>query len=248
MLYFVFQCIPACTVGFLPLMGWSGNTDNGRVCWFVLLAPPDLVGLTAAVGGLALLIVIAIYFVLLYHAIKKIIQLRRKDSTLVSHSLNLRMFRGGQKCMTAPSPEETKKTWLHKIFRSENETHSDHLSKWKAVKVVIFTSGSFTIAWMPFFVTSIVYVISCDPEALTTKCKSIQVLTSGPLSTLGFINTLINPIIYAWWHRGFRRSVKNIYNGFRRKKMALNETQRPSQISCSTASTTRISLSQSSED
>lgn len=41
--------IPAAKIGFIPAMGWHYDTQNGRICWFTLLAPRSLILLTGLV-------------------------------------------------------------------------------------------------------------------------------------------------------------------------------------------------------
>ena len=33
---------------------------------------------------------------------------------------------------------------------------------------------------------------------------------AGPLSALGFFNSVINPVIYCWWHTNFRKNAIRI--------------------------------------
>lgn len=83
-------------------------------------------------------------------------------------------------------------------------------SKWKAIKVVMLTTGSFFFTWMPYFVASTWYVY-CDPQSTPDLCNGLRIAIASPLAILGFANSLLNPIIYAWWHNGFRNSTKKLY-------------------------------------
>lgn len=85
-------------------------------------------------------------------------------------------------------------------------------SKWKAIKVVLFTTGSFVFTWIPYFIASTMYV-NCDPQATPEFCTSLRIAIASPLAILGFANSLLNPIIYAWWHNGFRETMKKICCG-----------------------------------
>lgn len=211
-------------MGFLPLMGWGRDTNNGRTCWYIKLAPPNLVALTISTGGVAYFIIIMVHFVLLYYAVRRIMEISRNganSSSAAKTGLSLRTFLGAQRSPILQS----KRSWTQKILNNKKPQSAQSVTKWKAVKVVLFTSGSLSVAWLPFFVASFVYVWKCDKVKIP-KCKDLEVLISGPLSVLGFVNTLINPIIYAWWHQGFRTSIKNIYGQFRRRKLALSEIQR----------------------
>lgn len=79
-------------IGFLPAFGWRGDTNNGRTCWFIRLAPPELVILTTVVGILPLAVIFVLYSIILYHAIQKVIQLRNainQPTGTVSGSLRM---------------------------------------------------------------------------------------------------------------------------------------------------------------
>lgn len=66
---------------------------------------------------------------------------------------------------------------------------------------------------MPFFIAS-TWFVHCDTEATPDLCKNLALAIAGPLAILGFANSLINPVIYAWWHNGFRQSVKELYQRY----------------------------------
>ncbi|KAG7297840.1 hypothetical protein JYU34_018583 [Plutella xylostella] len=83
-------------------------------------------------------------------------------------------------------------------------------SKFKAVKTVIFVTACFVCTWAPYYVSIIVYV-NCNILINGYVCIPIETLTLGPLYFLGVCNSLCDPVIYAWWHTGFKKSVKKIY-------------------------------------
>lgn len=86
-------------------------------------------------------------------------------------------------------------------------------NKWRAITVVMLTSGSFLFTWMPFFIAVTAYVF-CQDKLTDRRCVHIRTLLGGPLATLAFLNSLLNPLIYAWWHKGFQKSVRNYYRVF----------------------------------
>ena len=53
--------------------------------------------------------------------------------------------------------------------------------------------------------------VYCDHENNPSLCNGLKYAIASPLAILGFANSLLNPIIYAWWHNGFRTSVTRIY-------------------------------------
>ncbi|XP_046627841.1 glucose-dependent insulinotropic receptor-like isoform X2 [Neodiprion virginianus] len=186
-------------LGFLPLTGlWTlYDTQNGKKCWFILLAPPGLVLLIVTIGLVPVLMIIVLYGIILYHAIKKVLQLRRADKNRTNENggrdENLRIFRGGESTSIG---DETAKQ------KAKNRP-----SRIKAVKVVLFTCGTIVVTWAPYFIACTMYVF-CDPE--TGACDSIGYAIDTPLALLGLGNSLLNPLIYAWWHNGFRNFMRRI--------------------------------------
>lgn len=208
----------------MPLFGWYGETENGRICWFIRLAPKNLILLTVIVGLIPLAIVIVLYSIILYHAIKKIVQLQRSDRDrrrhpqgggITTHQNGLRLFRGGtsNNAEQAASDEQSHRKptgagLLSRIFQPRKPSAEvKSPSRWRAIKVVMFTSLSFVITWSPYFIASIMYVYQCE-NIDSKRCKSLRIVIASPLAILGFTNSLINPIIYAWWHKGFRHFVQ----------------------------------------
>ncbi|XP_050069331.1 glucose-dependent insulinotropic receptor-like [Anopheles maculipalpis] len=273
------------TIGFLPALGWRGDTDGGRTCWFIRLAPPGLVILTAVVGILPVVLVIILYGIILQKALRRVNQLKKASRELRGvQTGNLRLFRGGAAAGSAngntvgsthPTPGESPAAGeLNRSGANQSDTDhglsEDELSKarpdrrclclrsrccsstagraqkalngtdapnisttvsttmttaatttttttsssksptkWKAIKVVMFTTGSFVVTWVPYFIASLMYV-GCDPVTNGELCRSLQFAIASPLAILGFANSLLNPIIYAWWHNGFRASMKRL--------------------------------------
>ncbi|EFA07404.2 glucose-dependent insulinotropic receptor [Tribolium castaneum] len=194
-----------CIVGFMPLFGWYGDTDNGRICWFILLAPRNLVLLTVIIGVIPIVLVVILYSLILYHAIKNIVTLQKSttqtNEVTEADLKNLRRSRG--------RPQNTENNSVGKNFfaKTKPSTSVKSPSKWRAIKVVLFTTGSFVITWSPYFVASLIYVYQCE-NIDSKKCKNLRIIIASPLAILGFTNSLINPIIYAWWHKGFRTYVQ----------------------------------------
>ncbi|XP_040153019.1 5-hydroxytryptamine receptor 1A-alpha-like [Anopheles arabiensis] len=273
------------TIGFLPALGWRGDTDGGRTCWFIRLAPPGLVILTAVVGILPVLLVIILYGIILQKALRRVNQLKKASRELRGvQTGNLRLFRGGTggsanggaaaaatATITPPvpiavPPTEPNRSGANRQSDTEHGLSEDELTgattgrclclrsrcctaggarakqsqkalngpgtaatagtamtttaaattapsksptKWKAIKVVMFTTGSFVVTWVPYFIASLLYV-GCDPATNEELCRSLQFAIASPLAILGFANSLLNPIIYAWWHNGFRASMKRL--------------------------------------
>ncbi|XP_022914042.2 5-hydroxytryptamine receptor 1D-like [Onthophagus taurus] len=234
--------IIGCVVGFLPSMGWSGDSNGGKRCWFVLVAPKDLIFFTVCVGIIPLLIVIILYSIILYHAIRKINQLKRAqiadhENKIDVNDKGLRIFRGrGNQSDTSdvevdqPSASREEKSLFKKIFPKKPSANPvNNPSKWKAIKVVVFTTGSFVITWCPYFIVSMMYTLCSDQT--DPYCKSLMVLLASPLAILGFCNGLINPIIYAWWHQGFRTFITNKMQAIRNNRKSVVSSKNTSSTS-----------------
>ncbi|ENN70236.1 hypothetical protein HUJ04_013097 [Dendroctonus ponderosae] len=192
----------AMIIGFLPLFGWSGDTSDGRVCWFIVVAPSPLIILTVCIGIIPIIIVMVLYSIILYHALVNIKQIQCSIYTVntISEQLealeNLRMFKGTVEVPMKPVKRKSE-------GRKPSQTKAPN--KWKAVKIVLFTTLSFLLTWSPYFFACILYVGEhCSLDEDSEPCKTLRLLIASPLTILGFTNSLINPLIYAWWHNGFR--------------------------------------------
>ena len=86
-------------------------------------------------------------------------------------------------------------------------------NKWRAIIIVMLTTGSFIFTWMPYFIAVIFYVL-CQDKLTSTKCMHLRMLLGGPLGALAFLNCILNPLIYAWWHKGFQKSIKMYFRRY----------------------------------
>lgn len=86
-------------------------------------------------------------------------------------------------------------------------------NKWRAITIVMLTTGSFIFTWMPYFIAVIFYVL-CQEKLTSTKCMHLRMLLGGPLGALAFLNSILNPLIYAWWHKGFQKSIKMYFRKY----------------------------------
>ncbi|KFB52746.1 AGAP002679-PA-like protein [Anopheles sinensis] len=285
------------SIGFLPAFGWRGDTDGGRTCWFIRLAPPALVVLTAVTGILPVVLVIILYGIILQKALRRVNQLKKASRELQGvQAGNLRLFRGGNRsqanlsdtdqglsedeqagrarrclclqsrCCTARGRSQSAQRALNangnspstptatavsttttpppatttSTVAATNNTTTTNASKsptkWKAIKVVMFTTGSFVVTWVPYFIASLMYV-ACDPATNESLCRGLQFAIASPLAILGFANSLLNPIIYAWWHNGFRSSMKKLAGKASRRLRCCSGCCKPSRQGGSTATT-----------
>lgn len=95
-------------------------------------------------------------------------------------------------------------------YYSKSKTVKSSPTKLKAVRTVLLVTFCFVGTWAPYYVAVIMYV-KCDIMIHGYDCIPLEVLTLGPLYLLGVSNSLCDPLIYAWRHSGFKRTLRKIY-------------------------------------
>ncbi|XP_069469898.1 glucose-dependent insulinotropic receptor [Ambystoma mexicanum] len=92
----------------------------------------------------------------------------------------------------------------------------------KAIRTVAILIGCFVLFWSPFFVVSIV-------QAACTECALYEVIEKY-LWLLGLGNSLLNPLIYAYWQREVRRQLYHMCLAVKRRALSLLHVERPPRI------------------
>ncbi|XP_001364948.1 glucose-dependent insulinotropic receptor [Monodelphis domestica] len=83
----------------------------------------------------------------------------------------------------------------------------------KALRTVAILIGSFTLSWAPFLITGMV-------QATCQECELYEVLESY-LWLLGVGNSLLNPLIYAYWQKDVRMQIYQMAVGVKKKFVLL---------------------------
>ncbi|XP_077448029.1 glucose-dependent insulinotropic receptor [Stigmatopora argus] len=174
----------AFTIGFLPVMVRQLQADGyGGLCAFFAVIYPT---------GIIVLFSICFFpvlsaFVYIYMDILKI---------ACGHQRQIFQIRqAGSRTTAEPAPPMQHSQWP--------QTRHRYWSHVKALRTVALLVGCFLTLWCPFFVVSIVHL-------LCKNCHLITVLENH-LWLLGMSNSLINPLVYAFWQREVRTQIANMF-------------------------------------
>lgn len=73
----------------------------------------------------------------------------------------------------------------------------------KAAKTLAIITGVFIVCWLPFFVLVFLTAVVLDPHSVSKKLSSVFLW-------LGYVNSLLNPVIYTIFSPDFRNSFKRM--------------------------------------
>ncbi|KAK9536983.1 hypothetical protein VZT92_006722 [Zoarces viviparus] len=100
----------------------------------------------------------------------------------------------------------------HHQHQQQQQLRSHYWSHVKALRTVGVLVGCFLALWCPFFVVCIVHVL-CE------SCKLTSVLENH-LWLLGLSNSLINPLVYAFWQKEVRLQLAAMFSCFKGGSLA----------------------------
>ena len=92
------------------------------------------------------------------------------------------------------------------ITQQQESVESNTINVFKCRKsavTVLYVYGLFVIFYLPFFITMLV-------ETFTGYTKAMKIAYDY-VSTVVFINSFLNPVVYCWRIREMRRAVKNVF-------------------------------------
>ena len=130
-----------------------------------------------------------------------------------------------------PSPRNASRGWQQKfaISRKLGKIAKEQ----KAAKTLGIVMGIFCICWVPFFITNVLYAI-CK-----TNCVARPDILFPIFTWLGYINSGMNPVIYACSMRDFRRAFYKILCRSCPKKLSLSAPRKNHNTTRKAASHTR---------
>ncbi|XP_056345226.1 5-hydroxytryptamine receptor 7-like isoform X1 [Oenanthe melanoleuca] len=189
-----------------PLFGWAQNVTVQRVC----LISQDF-GYTVYSTGVAFYIPMAVMLVMYSRIYKaaKVSAEKHRFMNLPKHyeeeegvycleasgrAHSARRAKAAEECAT-----------LSKLLRQDRKNISIFKREQKAARTLGIIVGAFTFCWLPFFLMS-----TARPFICGIRCSCMPLRLERTLLWLGYTNSLINPLIYAFFNRDLRTTFWNL--------------------------------------
>uniref|UniRef100_A0A1B6E7U0 G-protein coupled receptors family 1 profile domain-containing protein n=1 Tax=Clastoptera arizonana TaxID=38151 RepID=A0A1B6E7U0_9HEMI len=110
---------------------------------------------------------------------------------------------------------------LNMLHNKNNKRQKNYMGKSCMILLLVFSS--FFISWGPSFAVLLSHLIMCPGCSKTEDCFNLEIVLTFLSVYLGPLNALINPIIYFWFHRGFRNALLVL---FCKKKIKRNRQEK----------------------
>ncbi|XP_005997495.1 5-hydroxytryptamine receptor 7-like [Latimeria chalumnae] len=189
-----------------PLFGWAKNVTVQGVC----LISQDF-GYTVYSTGVAFYIPMTVMLVMykrIYKAAKvsaekhKFLCIPRQYEQDGVYNMD-EGFRGHHGSRRGKAAEEC--ATLSKLLRHDRKNISIFKREQKAARTLGIIVGGFTFCWLPFFLMS-----TARPFICGIQCSCMPLRLERTLLWLGYANSLINPLIYAFFNRDLRTTFWNL--------------------------------------
>ncbi|NP_001079253.1 5-hydroxytryptamine receptor 7 [Xenopus laevis] len=189
-----------------PLFGWAKNVNVERVC----LISQDF-GYTVYSTAVAFYIPMTVMLVM-YQRIFVAAKISAEKHKFVNIP---RLYeQEGIYCLEdkLPPKKNSKKkkaveefASLSKLIRQDRKNISIFKREQKAARTLGIIVGAFTFCWLPFFLLS-----TARPFICGIMCSCMPLRLERTLLWLGYTNSLINPLIYAFFNRDLRTTFWNL--------------------------------------
>ncbi|XP_078264896.1 5-hydroxytryptamine receptor 7-like [Rhinoraja longicauda] len=189
-----------------PLFGWAKNVTVDRVC----LISQDF-GYTVYSTGVAFYIPMTVMLIMYYRIYKaakvsaekhKFIGIPRQYQQDGVYNME-EDARANRATKRSKAAEEC--AILSKLLKHDRRNISIFKREQKAARTLGIIVGAFTFCWLPFFLLSAARPFICGIE-----CSCMPLRLERTLLWLGYTNSLINPLIYAFFNRDLRTTFWNL--------------------------------------
>ncbi|XP_037955621.1 octopamine receptor beta-2R [Teleopsis dalmanni] len=197
-------------LSFLPIfIGWYTTEDHKRFveahkdrCEFIVNKPYCIVSSSISFW-IPCTIMIFTYLAIFHEANRQEKQLMmRQGNAMLMHRQSVGVSAGGEALSGSGS---SKTLTLHEVEQDHTPTKDKHLIKMKrehkAARTLGIIMGTFIVCWLPFFLW----------YTITTLCDECRVpdIVVAILFWIGYFNSTLNPLIYAYFNRDFREAFRN---------------------------------------
>uniref|UniRef100_A0A8D0GN73 5-hydroxytryptamine receptor 7 n=1 Tax=Sphenodon punctatus TaxID=8508 RepID=A0A8D0GN73_SPHPU len=189
-----------------PLFGWAKNVTVERVC----LISQDF-GYTVYSTGVAFYIPMTVMLIM-YNRIYKAAKVSAEKHRFMNFPRHYDQdgaycvesgTRGHHSSKRSKAVEEC--ATLSKLLRQDRKNISIFKREQKAARTLGIIVGAFTFCWFPFFLMS-----TARPFICGIQCSCMPLRLERTLLWLGYTNSLINPLIYAFFNRDLRTTFWNL--------------------------------------